>query len=115
MGTLAIDCMCTESQMGKILAYITKHLVQNSDGLDISDIDDEIEGFRVCVDFSVFNHKVEIENAEIQDIDWNVIPEDTAVLNSRLRLLMNDYNRDFKESYLQASQIRQDQYSGYSL
>lgn len=108
MGALKIECVCDEEQMNKIIETITKHIA-TSDNFDISDIDTTIEEFRVCVEFEVYSHKLEINSSEILDSNWDVLPEDTAVLTSRLRPIIDAYNKDLEESVKQALGIRQDQ------
>lgn len=108
MGELKISCYCDEVQMENIVKFVTTYLAE-ADTCELSDIDDEIEGVRVCVDFDVCMDEISIRCAEIMDgADWDVLPEDSAVLASRLRMAMRDYCRELDESFRQAQQIEED-------
>jgi len=107
MGTLKIDCYCSEYQMDSIMNAVSGHLT-NSDYPDISDFDDVIEGVRVCVGFEVFMDTVKIKVVEVLDSNWEVLPEDSAVLASRLRHFLEFHNRSQSEGISQAKQIRKD-------
>ncbi|MBK5721390.1 hypothetical protein JGH11_10945 [Dysgonomonas sp. Marseille-P4677] len=109
MGALKIDCYCSETQMTNIVESISSHLY-NSDINDISDYDDLLQGVRVCVSFESYLDTVHLKECEVLDNDWEVLYEDTAVLTSRLKLIINDFNRYQKEACNQESEILKDQY-----
>lgn len=108
MGALKIECYCNEDQMNRIVKAITTHLYE-SEKNELSDFDEEIEGVRVCVDFETILSKVAISASEILDKDWNLLYEDSAVLTSRLKSVINEYNKNSSDAYQQAEEILQDQ------
>ena len=108
MGALQINCYCNESQMTSIVNAVSSHLY-NSDSSNISDFDDTIGGVRVCIEFDSYPDTVFVKTAEIFNADWDVLYEDTAVLTSRLKDIVSDYNRNSNEAYSQALEIRKDE------
>lgn len=108
MGVLKINCYCDEKQMENIIGHIAGYLY-STDRNSLSDIDEEIDGMRVCVYFEVFMDIVKLKSSEVLDDDWDTLYEDSAVLTSRLRAMLEDYNKDCSESVRQARQIRNDQ------
>jgi len=108
MGALRINCYCNESQMTSIVNTVTSHL-HNFDSSDIPDFDDVIDDIRVCVEFDSYPGAVFVETSEILNADWDVLYEDTAVLTSRLKEIVSDYNRSNNEAYSQAMEIRKDE------
>ena len=109
MGALKIECDCTESQMDKIVQFVSSRLDSYDNIRDIEDIDEEVEGYRVCVDFDIAFDQVSIKDSEILNSDWDVLPEDTAVLTSRLRDVINNYNNCNISSVNQSKDIRSEQ------
>lgn len=107
MGALKIDCYCNETQMKRIVDMVTKHLTE-SDRSDISDFDDVIDDVRVCAEFETYMDIVALKTAEVLDNDWDLLDEDSAVLTSRLRLLLKEYNRNTKEIVYQAHHVLKD-------
>jgi len=110
MGTLKINCQLSESQMTAILKEVERKLYATTPK-EIEDFDDEMHGVRVCVDYSEFLDKVSIKASEILNSDWDVLYEDTAVFTSRLRIIVDSYNRENEQSYRQALEIQNDQRS----
>jgi hypothetical protein len=110
MGALKIDCYCNERQMAGIIKSITSHLY-NSDGIDVPDYDDVIGDIRVCVSFDAYMDTINVEESEIFDKDWDLLYEDTAVLTSRLKPVLAEYNRNSKEACEQARNIYDDRYT----
>lgn len=109
MGALKIQCDCNESQMNRIIQMVTSYLYDCDNLRDLSDIDEEIEGYRVYVDFEVMFDTVKIKSSVIQNAEWEELPEDTAVLSSRLKEVIKDFNSDYAASKRQAADIRKDQ------
>jgi len=105
MGVLKINCFCEEYQLDDIMNYVSCYLA-NTDHVNIHDIDMEFDSVRVCINFETFMDSVKIISAEILDSDWDLLYEDTAVLNSRLRPVVKKYNRDHTQLITQARQIR---------
>lgn len=108
MGALKILCYCDEMQMERLVDRIADHLSASSH-TDIENIDETIGNLRLCVDFEVFMDKLGITSAEVLDSEWDVLYEDTCVLNSRLRPIIDEYNRSRKYLYRQARDIRSEQ------
>ncbi|MBK5722535.1 hypothetical protein JGH11_16800 [Dysgonomonas sp. Marseille-P4677] len=107
MGALKIDCYCNETQMEKIISMVTKHL-NESDRTEVSDFDDVIGDVRVCAEFESYMDSVVLKAAEVLDDDWDLLDEDSAVLSSRLRAVLEEYNRNDKEVLYQAHHILKD-------
>lgn len=107
MGALKIDCYCNETQMEKMVSMVTKHLSQ-SDRSEISDFDDVIDDVRVCAEFETYMDSVVLKTAEVLDSDWDLLDEDSAVLASRLRSILDEYNRSNKEIIYQAHHVLAD-------
>ncbi len=107
MGALKIDCYCNEHQMQDILNYTCNYL-NYTDHINLNDIDREFEDIRVCISFEVFMDTLRLRSAEILDTDWDLLYEDTAVLNSRLQNILRDYNHNHAELTAQARQIRKE-------
>lgn len=105
MGALKIDCYCNERQMSNIVNMVVNHL-NNADLSDVSDLDDVVDGVRICVEFDSYMDTVKLKSSEILDSDWDLLYEDTAVFTSRLKSIMNNYNRSNKASLKQAADIR---------
>ena len=109
MGALKIDCHCNETQMDNIVNAISRHL-NDSEINDISDFDDTIGGVRVCVEFNILLNEVDIQDVAVLDNDLDLLDEDTAVLKSRLKGVINEFNRSNNELTSQSADIRQDQH-----
>lgn len=107
MGALKIDCYCNEQQMSDILSYADRYLT-NTDHISLEDIDREFDDIRVCINFEVFMDVVKVKSAEVLDADWDLLYEDTAVLNSRLRHMIQQYNREHTELVNQSAQIQKE-------
>jgi hypothetical protein len=107
MGALKIDCYCNEHQMQEIVNY-THNYLNYTDHLNISDIDREFDNIRVCISFEVFMDTLRLKSAEVLDADWDLLYEDTAVLNSRLHSIIRDHNHNHTELTAQARQIRKE-------
>lgn len=107
MGVLKINCYCDEHQMDSIIDYAEKHLTQ-ADHISLTDIDKEFDNLRICIEFEVFMDTVKIRSAEVLDSEWDLLYEDTAVLNSRLYPIVNEYNRNHAELVKQSAQIRRE-------
>lgn len=108
MGALKINCYCTEKQMENIINKVVSHL-NESELYDIPDFDEVYNNVRICLEFECFNNEVILKQSEILDSDWDLLYEDTAVLTSRLREYINDFNRNAKEGIIQSHHIKQDQ------
>ncbi len=109
MGALKIDCYCSETQMANIVNAISRHL-NDSEINDISDFDDTIGGVRVSAEFYSQFGEVYLEKSEVLDSDWDLLYEDTAVLTSRLKNVISEFNRSNNELTSQSADIRQDQH-----
>lgn len=112
-----IKCFLTQEQIENVVGYVSKSLPNNLENL--SDIDELMydNAIRVCVDFEIgIFGDLEIKAAEILNSDWDVLKSDSFALSQRLEAIVNDYNRQYKESYNQAIEIRRDQlnYPPYS-
>lgn len=112
MGALRIECYCNERQMTKLIDHIVEHL-NISDVSDMSDIDEVMGDIRLCVDFETYMDKVTVKAVEVLDSDWDLLYEDTAVLTSRLKPIMNYFNQNNAEIHLLATEYRRDQLIGY--
>lgn len=110
MGALKIDCYCNEKQMTSIIKSVTSHLY-NSDEMDVADFDDVIGDIRVCVSFDAYMDTVNVKASEILDDEWDLLYEDTAVLTSRLKPIIEEYNRNGREAGEQASDILEDRFT----
>lgn len=108
MGALKIDCYCNEKQMASLVKAVTGHLYE-SDRSD--DFDDVICGVRVCVEFETFMDAVQLKTSEVLDSDWDLLYEDSAVLTSRLRAIVDEYNRNESEACEQSRDILSDRYT----
>ena len=95
--------------MSNIVNAISRHL-NDSEINDISDFDDTIGGVRVCVEFNILLNEVDIQDVAVLDNDWDLLDEDTAVLKSRLKGVINEFNRSNNELTSQSADIRQDQH-----
>jgi len=109
MGALKIDCYCNERQMEKIVSMVAEHLADSDRG-DISDFDDVVGDVRVCVEFDAYLDAVSLKASEILDNDWDLLYEDSAVFTSRLRAVVDEYNRSQKDYRYQAHHILPDEY-----
>lgn len=109
MGALKIICYCNEIQMNNIVKAVTVHLY-DADDSEVCDFDDTIGGVRVCVGFDYYLDEVRLKNSEILDADWDLLYEDTAVFTSRLRAVVDDYNRQQSFARRQALQIKNDHF-----
>lgn len=105
---LPIECYCSEKQMDKIVSAITTH-IYDSHVTDISDFDDSFDDIRVCVEFEPYLDKLGLKTAEVLDNDWDLLYGDSAVLTSRLRTILRDYNKESREIYRQSMDILEDQ------
>lgn len=105
MEALKIFCYCSEKQMNSLVDHIAEYLTV-TDHSSINNIDEEFYDVRLCVDFDVFMDQISIKSAEILNDDWEVLYEDTCVLNSRLRPLIQSYNQSHKQLVRQAMTIR---------
>lgn len=110
MGALKIDCYCNEKQMEKMVKMVANHL-NDADRREIHDFDDIIGEVRVCVEFDNYMDSVRIKNAEVLDNEWDLLYEDSAVLTSRLRGIVHEYNRNAAESAYQAHHVLKDRWS----
>lgn len=110
MGALKIDCYCDEKQMASLVKAVTSHLY-DSDRSEISGFDDVINGVRVCVEFDTYMDEIQLKTSEILDEDWDLLYEDSAVLTSRLRSVVNDYNRSEYDVCEQSRAIRYEKYT----
>ncbi len=109
MGALKIDCYCNEMQMEKILKMVSNHLSE-SDGREVADFDDMIGDVRVCVEFETYMDSLELKSSEILDSDWDLLYEDSAVLTSRLRTVVDEYNRCRRDFNYQAHHVINEQW-----
>lgn len=114
MGALKIDCYCSEVEMNKILKHVIDHIDRCLDG-EVADIDEVIGDIRLCVDFDCYMDELRVKASEILDSDWDQLYEDTAVLTSRLKPVIESINRNNKESIAQCWQIRNDQSYSFQL
>lgn len=105
MEALKIFCYSSEKQMNSLVDHIAEYLTV-TDHSSINNIDEEFYDVRLCVDFDVFMDQISIKSAEILNDDWEVLYEDTCVLNSRLRPLIQSYNQSHKQLVRQAMTIR---------
>lgn len=110
MGALKIDCYCNEKQMASLVKAVTGHLYE-SDRSEIPDFDDVINGVRVCVEFETYMDTVQLKTSEVLDGDWDLLYEDSAVLTSRLRAIVDEYNRNENEACEQSREILSDRYT----
>ncbi|MDR1714821.1 MAG: hypothetical protein LBS20_03150 [Prevotella sp.] len=107
MGALKIDCYCNEQQMERIVRHITRHL-NESDRTDIADFDTLIGDVRICVEFETYMDTVLLKTSEVLDRDWDLLDEDSAVLASRLKPVLEEYNRNHREAFAQAHHVISD-------
>ena len=114
MGALKIDCYCSEVQMEKVLKVVTNHINQHQDD-EIPNIDDLVDDIRICIDFENYMNKIQIAAADILDWDWEPLYEDTAVLTSRLKTIVEAYNNDNVGLINQAKEIRKDRVLSFQL
>lgn len=114
MGALKIDCYCSEAQMEQILKLVKKHIDQHA-GDETPDIDELVGDVRICIDFENYMDELRISASEILDSDWDVLYEDTAVLTSRLKPLIEAYNTDNMGLATQSAEIRHDRYFSFQL
>lgn len=114
MAALKIQCFLNESQMTSLTEYVSKQLYSSSRN-DIEDIDTcfDTMAIRLCVDFSIGFEIIELKQAEILDEYWNVIDADSAVLRSRLKNILNDYNYSENQLVNSSRNFRNEQ--NYSL
>lgn len=110
MGALKIDCYCDEKQMAGLVKAVTSHLY-DSDRSEIADFDDVISNVRVCVAFDTYMDTVQLKTSEVLDNDWDLLYEDSAVLTSRLRNVVNNYNCSEHEACEQSRAVRDDRYT----
>ncbi len=109
MGALKIDCYCNEKQMEEIVRMVSGH-IGDSDKGDIADFDDVVGDVRVCVEFDTYLDGISLKVSEVLDSDWDLLYEDTAVLTSRLRNVVDEYNKSNREIACQAHHIVQDRW-----
>ncbi|MBB4037011.1 hypothetical protein GGR21_002925 [Dysgonomonas hofstadii] len=109
MGALKIECFCNEKQMEKIVGMVAGHLT-DCDRTDIADFDDMVDGVRVCAEFETYMDAVNVKTAEILDGDWDLLYEDSAVFTSRLRTVVDEYNRRQSDYRYQAHHVVQDRW-----
>jgi len=109
MGALKIDCYCSENQMEKIVGMIARHLT-DADRSEIADFDDVVGNIRVCVEFETHMDTVSVKASEILDSDWDLLYEDSAVFTSRLRTVIDEYNRSQNDYKCQAHHVLQDRW-----
>lgn len=107
MGALKINCYCNEQQMERIVRLVTYHL-NDSDRTDIADFDTLIGDVRICVEFETYMDTVQLKTSEVLDRDWDLLDEDSAVLASRLRPVLEEYNRNHREAFAQAHHVIND-------
>lgn len=109
MGALKINCYCNEQQMERIVRLVTHHL-NDSDRTDIADFDTLIGDVRICVEFETYMETVQLKTSEVLDRDWDLLDEDSAVLASRLRPVLEEYNRNHREAFTQAHHVINDRW-----
>lgn len=97
MGALKIDCYCNERQMRGLVKLVADYL-NMVDRSALTDIDEEVDGVRLCVEFEIYMDEICLKNSEVLDDDWEVLYEDTAVLTSRLKAVVKAYNRNYEEA-----------------
>jgi hypothetical protein len=107
MEALKINCYCDDRKMTQILGAVVRHLY-DADCRQPADFDRVIGDTRVCVAFETCPGAVSVATAEIFDSDWDPLIEDSAVLTSRLRPLVDEYNRRQREAFAQAHHILAD-------
>lgn len=107
MAVLQIATVLNEGQMSLLVDRISKTLL-NTRRDELGDIDECIDtlGVRICVDFDIMLDRVELKNAEILDVDWNVIDADSAVFRQRLKTAINTYNVSTSELEAQSQTVR---------
>lgn len=116
MAAQKIQCFTTEKQMDEALKLVQAEL-NKTDIKDISDIDKVMiysnnghrTEFRVCVEFDIYADSIWLKQAEILNSDWDVLIEDTAVFQSRIKTLIGITNEANKELFVQSVEIRKDQ------
>lgn len=105
MEALKILCYSSEIQMNSFVDHVADYL-SLTDHASITNIDEVMDEVRLCVEFEVFMDRVIVKSAEILDADWDVLYEDTCVFNSRLRPVIEAYNRSHAQQLRQAMNIR---------
>jgi len=105
---LPIECYCNETQMSGIVKAVSSHMDVN-DRRDISDFDSDFGCVRVIVEFEIYLDKISLKDVAILDHEREVLPEDTAVLESRLTTIVNSYNRRDAELRRQGLEVLSDQ------
>lgn len=117
MAAQQIQCFTTEKQMDDALKLVLAELGK-SDINDITDIDEVLiyrnnghnTEFRVFVEFDLSLDTIKVKQAEILDSDWDVLFEDTAVFQYRIKTLAGVTNEANKELFKQGVEIRKDQH-----
>ena len=101
MAALKIQCFLDEPQMIMLVDYVSRLLFRFRKD-EIEDIDTCFDtiGIRLCVEFAIGLEEVELKQAEILDYEWNIIDADSAVLRSRLKKIIEDYNYTEKQLYI---------------
>ncbi|HCO67489.1 MAG TPA: hypothetical protein DIT04_07020 [Dysgonomonas sp.] len=99
MAALKITCFLDETQMTSLTDFISRQLFGCTKD-EIEDIDTcfDTMNIRLCVEYSIGLETIELRQAEILDSDWNLIDADSAVLRSRLRRMIENYNYTQKQS-----------------
>lgn len=108
MGVLKIGCFCDEKQMDEMEKLVVDSIYSQSFDC-LSDIDRPFGDMRICVDFGKSMTTLELKAVEVLDADWDVLYEDSAVLAYRLKLFVNEYNKQKKASRKQALDIISDE------
>lgn len=101
MAALKIQCFLDEPQMTMLVGYVSRQLFRFRKD-EIEDIDTCFDtiGIRLCVEFAIGIEDIELQQAEILDNEWNTIDADSAVLRSRLKKIVEDYNYTEKQLYV---------------
>jgi|GEM_PF-1326865 len=115
MAALKIHCFLNENQMTSLTDYVSKRLFASPKN-EVEDIDTcfDTMAIRLCVDFNIGFDCIELKQAEILDDCWNVIDADSAVLRSRLRAILNDYNYTEDQLLNSSRNLRNEQMYSFS-
>jgi len=108
MAALNIECYCTESQMREITEFISNH-ISNIDLNEPSSFDDIIGNIGISVEFDSLLDELILSKCEVYNWETDdVLDEDTAVLKSRLKCIVNDFNYDNLQLWNQSKEILED-------
>lgn len=110
MATLTIETACTETQMKSFIKKANE-IISEFNGFDVYDMDEEIDGFRVCIEFEYLGSSLglSMKGCEVLNPDYDLLAADTAVFEQRMLKELEEYNRLSFEALKQGADIEADQ------